>query len=296
MRIGYLGPPGTYSEEAASRRGKEWIKQGIQPSFHPYPSLPAVLEAVQRGKLEEGLLPVENSQEGSVAIAMDLLANGTEGITICGEVVLPITLHLMARHGTGLHKVTRVLSHPHALAECRKNLDRLLPGVDVLATVSTADAAQQVALSQEPWAALGTMRAAALYGLTIIVENVAGDCCNETRFLVMGREELVHSGEYYRGHFCEVPGSTINTISMKTSIIASTVNQPGALYLLLKEFAERGINLTRIESRPKKTRLGEYLFFIDMDGEHQDPRVEAALAAIRANTEVKVLGSYPAAG
>jgi prephenate dehydratase len=225
------------------------------------------------------VLPAENSCEGSLALTLDLLMDRADRLQICGEVVLRVRHHLLVRPGVSGKRVTRILSHFQALAQCRGYLERHFPGVELSEVESTAEAARTVAASGEPWAAIGSARAARLFNLAVAAEDVADLQENATRFLVVGR----------RG--CQVGAGD------KTTILAGVDNRPGALYRLLGEFARRGINLTRIESRPAKTRLGEYVFFIDFEGNPERPEVAEALAGARQRTSfLKILGCYPAAG
>ncbi|ACA60397.1 prephenate dehydratase [Candidatus Desulforudis audaxviator] len=273
--IAYLGPEGTHSEEAASR----WA--GDRPMLlRPLRSLVEVVGAVEGGSVDWGLLPAENSGEGSLGLTLDLLAHQADRVQICGEVVLRIRHHLLARPGVSRERVTRIISHSQALAQCREHLARDFPGVELVESTSTAEAARAVAQTGRPWAAVGTRKAARLHGLSVLAEDVADLKENATRFLVIGR----------RG--CRTgPGDKT------TVLVAVDGRRPGSLYRLLGEFARRGINLTRIESRPAKTRLGEYIFFIDLEGHPGEPEVDEALAGVRARSSFcKILGSYPADG
>jgi len=240
-------------------------------------TIEAVFSGVHNGTFDEGVVPVENSTEGAVGVVLDLMASRFD-LAVRGEVILPVHQCLMARPGVRLEKVERVISHPQALAQCREFLGRHLPGAAQEESPSTAAAASRVAASSRPWAALGCARSAVEYGLEVLVP-VANDCPgNVTRFWIIGREQLA----------CQVgPGC-------KTSIIFGVHDRPGALYAILREFALRGINLTRIESRPAKKRLGDYLFFIDFTGCQDDPEVRKTLERVAAKTvNLKILGSYP---
>ncbi|OAT86714.1 prephenate dehydratase [Desulfotomaculum copahuensis] len=272
-KIGYLGPPGTFSELAL----QYYLAAGEQRDLEPVclPSLDDVLAGVDRGELAAGLVPLENSSEGAVNRTQDLLAHRFTGLFIQKEMVLPVEHHLLARPGMTVAAVRRVLSHPQALAQCRGYLRRLLPGALEMETASTAAAAAMVAASGEPWAAIGTRAAARACGLSVLAEKI-NDCqSNATRFVVLGRQD----GE---------PGA-----GCKTSLIFSVADRPGELYSALAEFARRGINLTRIESRPARSRLGEYLFFIDLAGHRQDAPVKEALQALAARgAGLRLLGSY----
>jgi prephenate dehydratase len=272
IKIGYLGPKGTFSEEAAilymdGRAGK-MIKCS---------SLEEVFAGVADGRLDEGVVPVENSTEGAVGAVLDLLA-GPFNLFVQGEVYLPVRQSLMARQGVDLEQVERVFSHYQALAQCRSTLRRELPAATLTECSSTAEAARRVAKSRRPWAALGPARAAREYDLQLVVPVANDYPDNVTRFWVVGREQASCT-----------PGK-----KCKTSLVFGVGDRPGALYTILREFAVRGINLTRIESRPAKKNLGDYLFFIDLIGGQEQPEVQEALKDVAGVTlGLKVLGSYP---
>ena len=270
-RIGYLGPRGTFSEQAA-----RLFLNGREGESVACDSLDQVLEQVASGGLDEGIVPVENSSEGAVGVTLDLLALHFD-LAVRGELALPVSHCLMARPGVSLGQVERVLSHPQALAQCRRFLRQELPQVLLTECPSTAAAAGEVAGQAHPWAALGPLAAAAEYGLAVLVPE-ANDCPGSvTRFWIVGREP------------CASPGD-----GAKTSIVFSIRDHPGVLYHILGEFARRDLNLTRIESRPAKKRLGDYLFFIDFIGSTGLRSVQEALAGVATLTMfLKVLGSYP---
>jgi len=280
-KIGYLGPPGTFSE-LATRSYLEKITAGnCGETFEAvcFHSLGDILSAVEAGELEEGVLPLENSTEGPVNQTLDLLAHCFKQVKVKAEVILPVIHQLLARPGVGLGEVAAVVSHPQALAQCREFLERSLPHAEIREVISTAEAARIVAREDAPWAAIGTALVAGSYGLAVLAENVNDYPDNATRFVVVALEDGAH-----------LPGC-------KTSIILSVKDRPGALCDILREFAQRGINLTRIESRPAKSRLGDYLFFIDLEGHHRDFPVHEALMAISEHTvSMRMLGSYPAHG
>jgi prephenate dehydratase len=278
-KIGYLGPPGTYSEIAARRYREGFGESSGKMELVPLSSLEEIFSGVEGGRLDEGVIPLENSTEGSVNQTMDLLAHRFHGVKIRGEVILPVFLNLLARPGVSLGEISCVLSHPQAVAQCRLFLGRFLPAAELRETASTAEAAALVAASPAPWAAVGTAAVARTYGLAVLAERI-NDCPdNATRFIVIGREEAP-------------PGP-----GCKTSLLFSVEDRPGTLYAVLAEFAKRNINLTRIESRPKKNRLGEYLFFLDFAGHRLEKPAGEALAAVSGLVvDLRVLGSYPAAG
>lgn len=270
-KIGYLGPAGTFSEEAVLR-----YLDGGKGVPVPCRSLVEIFDAVSRGELEEGVVPLENSCEGPVSLTMDLLADYYR-VKVRGEIILPICNNLLVKPGTAGSELAGIISHPQPLAQCRDFIRKRFPGVTLIESSSTAEAARRVAEMSEPWGAIGNERAAGAYGLVVLERNIHDLSGNMTRFIVLGGEE----GQ---------PGE-----QAKTSIIVSVTDRPGALYHILKEFALRNVNLTRIESRPAKKRLGDYLFFIDMRGHSGEAAVSAALEAVaRQAADFKNLGSYPA--
>lgn len=275
-RLGFLGPAGTFTEHALH----------TQPDLAacalvPLDSIPEVLAAVQSGEIDAGFVALENALEGSVNITLDTLAFETD-LLIQREVVIPVHHQLIARPGVEVADVERVLSMPMATAQCRTFLHKELAGVPTQATNSTAEAARMV--HDEPgraWAAIGTERAAELYGLEVIAPSIEDHPDNATRFVVVSR----------RG----VPAPTGHD---KTSIVVfQRADAPGSLLAILQEFAARSINLTNLESRPTKTALGDYCFLIELDGHIADELVADALRTLKAKqADVKFLGSYPAAG
>ncbi len=272
IKIGYLGPKGTFSEEAAIL-----YMDGRAGKITNYSSLEEVFAGVADGRLDEGVVPVENSTEGAVGAVLDLLA-GPFNLVVRGEIYLPVRQSLLVRRGLELKQVERVCSHYQALAQCRSYLRRELPEASLAECSSTAEAARQVAKSSRPWAALAPERAAEEYDLQIIVPVANDYPDNVTRFWIVGREEKS----------CD-PGQ-----KCKTSLVFGVGDRPGALYAILREFAVRGINLTRIESRPAKKNLGDYLFFIDLMGGQEQPEVREALREVAKVTfGMKILGSYP---
>ena len=268
-RIGVLGPQGTYSEKAALI----WSKEKAGAALVYYPDFDYVLEAVQKGEVEAGIVPVENSLEGAVTAVMDLLLR--LDVVIVGEVNLPIK-HCLVGQGQGEIRV--ILSHPQALAQCRQYLHEHYPEAEIRTTGSTSHAAR---LAQEfpEMAAIAGQDTAERYGLSILAREIQDARDNITRFIVAGREGVGASGRD------------------KTSlIIYLDKDRPGALFSILEEFARRNINLTRIESRPSRKGLGDYYFYIDLVGHIQDQAVGEAVAAARTKAAmIRVLGSYPRA-
>lgn len=268
----YLGPELSFCEKAAILySGQE------QGQMLACPTIASVFAAVEEGKAVQGIVPIENSCEGSVNETLDLLTHDC-GLAITGEIIIPVEHHLMVRDGVRPDEITHILSHPQALAQCRQNLRDKLPGVQWLEISSTAEAARLVASSDEPWAALASSGAAETYGLSVLITDMHDYSGNETRFVAISREANKYT------HDC------------KTSLLIHTRHVPGALYECLREFAARGINLSKIESRPARTRIGEYMFFIDIDGHRQDQPIKSALEALLTSAEaLRVLGSYPMA-
>lgn len=265
MRLGFLGPSGTFSEEAAAKY------LGEKGAGVPYPSIPKLVAAVEEGQLEAALLPLENSLEGSVMATLSALTETS--LFISGEVIMPITHYLAVKKGT--KKPTKVLSHSHALAQCSKFLEKL--GVELGETLSTAAAAQQVANSEEELGAICPLAAAKLYQLE--ATKIASQDNLATRFIVLKKEDSPVTGHD------------------KTSLLlAAKADQPGWLYQVLREFAKEELNLTRIESRPTGKGLGHYYFFIDFEGHRTEPKVKATLEKIQSSVAIcKLLGSYPRA-
>jgi prephenate dehydratase len=273
MRVAYLGPPGTFSEEAVSRcdlaRGGEAI---------PAPSFAEAYALLRRGDADAALLPIENSIEGSVGATLDLLVH-EPGPLIRRELLLPVRQHLLTRPGTRLDDVRRVLSHPQPFGQCSRFLRDRLPGATLEPTLSTADAARQVAEGAPGAAAIGSSAAAARYGLELAAESIQDVDENVTRFVLVAAEDEQPTGRD------------------RTSI-AFTLDrdQPGGLHDVLGELARRGLNLSKVESRPMKQALGHYVFFLDFEGHRLDPQAAAALDGVRARVHrLHLLGSYPRA-
>ena len=269
QRIGFLGPQGTYSQEVALRLF------GGTAVLQPYSAIDAAIRAVASGEISECVVPIENSLEGAVNITLDTLAHDVE-LLIAREIVMPVRHNLLARE-TG-RKVDVVLSHPQALAQCRRTLARLYPRAEFRPVESTAEAARRVAEGETGLAAIGSRSAAALYGLEIIAADIQDTASNCTRFVTL----QVRAADTSRAE------------RSKTSVVCQIDgSKPGSLYRILAEFAKRDVNLTKIESRPARTGLGAYLFFLDMEGSAAETRVREALTAVEAQSLwFKNLGSY----
>lgn len=277
--IGFLGPSGTFTEEALRATISEQGPGGRERRFLPFPSNPETIEAVSTGEVDVAIVPIENSIEGSVSATLDMLAHEVDNVQIVREVRHPIRHCLLVRPGITLEQITKVFSHPHANAQCRNWLRRNLPGRDVEATNSTAQAVEKVAKSDEPWAAIGNRLAAEKYGCAILEADIEDHKDNETRFIFLAR--MRERQDWFEPY--------------KTSIVCEIAkDQPGALLLILQEFAFRHINLTKIESRPSKRRLGDYIFIVDIEGKADDTPIADALRCLCCKLpRVTVLGSYP---
>jgi len=273
-RVAFLGPRGTFSEEAA-----RFFFENQPVSFVPYSSIPNVLDAIDKGKVEFAVVPIENSIEGTVNLAMDWLIHQID-VPIRGEVAYPISQHLMAAKSIELGQVKKVLSHPQAIAQSQLFLREYLPDVEIEYTRSTAEAVQIVGANpQEPWAAVGNRISQEIYPVVFLREYIQDQSNNYTRFF------LVSSLEWeFRASNRE-----------KTTILVTLPSDfPGALHQVLAAFAWRKINLSRIESRPTKTGLGNYHFIIDLEQKMDEILLPGAFAEIEAlGCQVRKLGSYP---
>jgi prephenate dehydratase len=244
--------------------------------------------AVQRGEADRALVPIENSLEGSVAATLDALAFEAQDVRILAEAVHPISHCLIARRPLVLAQIARVISHPQATAQCARFLREHLPNAELQSATSTAEAVRLVASAADAWAALGSRLSASIYDCPVLVEGVEDRPDNLTRFVWLGPAGMP------AGELEAVGGGTA-----KTSIVFWGFNDasPGALVAVLREFADRGVNLTKIESRPSRVRLGHYMFFADLEGRDSDPPVRDALDGLGRRVEMlRVLGSYATLG
>jgi prephenate dehydratase len=305
MRVAYLGPEGTFTQEALIASVGE-----ADLNLVPLATIHDAVMAVQDGSVDRALVPIENSLEGSVNATLDALAIEADDVTIVGEVIHPIRQCLIARTEIGLSQIEVVVSYPHASAQCARFLRRHLPDAELLAGSSTAEAVRTVAASERPWAALGNRLAAQRYGCRVLragVEDVAG---NQTRFVWLGPIGAPAGGpggeSAPAGGESGAPGGESGAPAAgseprglwKTAIVfwGAGSEAPGWLVACLSEFADRGVNLTRIESRPLKQGLGRYMFFVDLDGRDLEPQVLDALAGLGTHAEtLRVLGSFPVA-
>jgi chorismate mutase / prephenate dehydratase len=267
LSVAYLGPQATFTHQAARERF------GAAAQLKPTRAISDVFDEVERGRVAFGVVPVENSTEGAVNVTFDRLAESD--VLICGEAYLEIAQHLLSR-AASLGEVKRVLSHPQGLAQCRSWLAQHLPDVPTEETSSTA-AAVEMAAGDPTLAGIASALAGELYGVPVLRERIEDNRHNATRFLVIGRHPVGVSGRD------------------KTSILFAMRNVPGALYRILEPIVTNGINLTKIESRPAKSRAWEYVIFVDVEGHRDTPSVAAALREIAERTiYLKILGSYPA--
>ncbi|HET6440533.1 MAG TPA: prephenate dehydratase [Anaeromyxobacter sp.] len=269
MRVGYLGPPGTFSDEAVSRCD-------LAGEAVPFATFLEAYEAALAGTVDGALLPIENSIEGSVTTVLDLLVHHP-GLRIRRELLLPVRQFLLAPAGMQLEDVRRVLSHPQPLGQCARFLRERLPAAALEATRSTTDAAARVAGGEAGAAAVASSAAAARYGLAVLAEDIQDSAENLTRFVLVAREDEAPTG------------------ADRTSI-AFTLDRdrPGGLYEVMGEFARRGLNLSKIESRPTRASMGHYIFFLDFEAHRLDPTGAEALSGVLARVDrLHLLGSYP---
>jgi chorismate mutase/prephenate dehydratase len=270
LKIGFLGPEGTFSQQAVYKHFGHSVRA------LPLPAISEVFEEVQAGHADFGVVPIENSTEGTVNNTLDMFLSSP--LKICGEVELRIHQNLMGRM-KGLDKIERICSHPQSLAQCRQWLDEHMPGIERIPVSSNAEAARR-ARDEEGTAAIAGQSAAEVYGLNILVPEIEDRPDNTTRFLVIGRKLFNPSGKD------------------KTTLLVSAgdTQAPGSLYRLLEPFAHKGISLTRIESRPSRRRKWDYVFFIDVEGHAEQQPLKDALEELKKRASLfKVLGSYPCA-
>ena len=274
ISIAHLGPNGTYAEQAALAY-VNWVRQetGQEAILCPYPSIAQTVRAVDQGEVDLAVVPVENSIEGSVAVTLDTLWQ-LDKLQIQLALVLPIA-HALLSHAQSLESIQTVYSHPQALAQCQGWLEQFLPNVQLIATNSTTEVLQQLE-HDCTISAIASLRASQLYNLPILASGINDYPDNCTRFWVLAQSQ-----------------AQIKAASHTTLAFSVRANVPGALVKPLQVFAQRGINLSRIESRPSKRSLGDYLFFIDLEADTNSALVQSALAELAAYTEIlKLFGSY----
>jgi len=268
LRVAYLGPAGTFSESAARKHF------GSAPALVPTAAIDDVFREVEAGNVDYGVVPVENSTEGAVGGTLDLLL--ANPLKICGEVKLRIHQHLLSK-ADGIGAAKRLYSHSQSLAQCHEWLNRNLANLARVPVASNAEAARLAAEDPESCAIAGEA-AAELYGLNVLAANIEDDPNNTTRFLVIAHHDAGPSG-------CD-----------KTSLVCSAPNRPGAMHSLLEPLARHGVDMTKLQSRPARGGLWEYVFYVDIDGHRDDTEVAAALKELNERAAfVKVLGSYPVA-
>ncbi len=268
QRIAYFGPAGSFTQMAALKHF------GHSIDTRPLSAINEVFREVESKSCAYGVVPIENSTEGVVNHTLDSFLESS--LQICGEVEIRIHQHLMSK-GADLSKIRRIYSHPQSLAQCREWLDAHLPDAERIHASNNAEAARRAAEEPDSAAIAGEV-AAEIYGLDILSRNVEDNPDNTTRFLVIGHQEVPPSGDD------------------KTSLLVSAQNKPGALYHILSPFADNGVSLTRIESRPSHCVNWEYVFFLDLQGHVSEPSIQHALSELRDSADlVRVLGSYPKA-
>ncbi|MEK6530907.1 MAG: prephenate dehydratase [Deltaproteobacteria bacterium] len=266
MKIAFLGPAATFTHQACIQHF------GLSGEFAAKKDIADVFDEVEKGRADYGVVPIENTTEGVVSHTLDMFV--TSGLKICAEVMLEVSLSLMNKTGE-ISDIKKICSHPHAIAECRRWLKQNLPNALVFDVSSTALAARMA--SEDPaTAAIASEAAARLNDLRIVEKRIEDNAENYTRFLVIGKKAFKKTG------------------SDKTSLMFVVKDAPGALYSILKPFAKRAINLTKIESRPLKTKAWEYMFFVDIDGHANDRKPKDAIAELEGLCKfLKILGSYP---
>jgi chorismate mutase/prephenate dehydratase len=265
-RVAYLGPEGTFCEQAA----RKYFSRAV---FIPYPNITDVFVALEIGDTEYSVVPTENSTDGSIPLTLDSLLKSN--VMICGEVELKVVHNLIAKPATKLHEIEVILSHPQALAQCRQFIKSTFPSAELRNVSSTAKAVELLK-DIDNAAAIGTEAAANRMGMAVLKRQIEDESNNITRFFVLGKDDAKPSGRD------------------KTSLVFSAKHVPGSLYRVLEVFAVRNINLTKIESRPDKKRPWNYVFYLDFDGHRTDAVVREALDSMRKRCiSLKVLGSYP---
>ncbi len=267
-KVAYLGPKSTFTHQAAL----EYF--GFSAEYIPMSTIKDVFNEVELGRVDYGIVPVENTIEGVVNYTLDMFLESN--LKIVGEVVTPIRLHLLSNL-SDIKQVKKVFSHKHAIAQCRNWIEKNLPNVQIIETESTAKACEMI-LEMDDSAAIASEVASYTYHLNILAENIQDSANNFTRFLVIGNREVKRTGRD------------------KTSLILAVKNEPGDLYKTLESFYVYGVNLTKIESRPSRKKPWDYVFFVDLDGHIEDENVKRAIEELmKENRIIKILGSYPKA-
>lgn len=270
--IAYLGPPGTFTEEAAVA----YAGESVDVNLLPLASIPAVVTAIETNAATMGVLPIENLLEGSVNYTLDLLIHETS-LQIVGETVIPIRQYLVARPDVRLQEIKVLYAHPQSLGQCRKFVERCLPGVAEVASLSNSAAPAEAMQDERPAAAISTLRAAGITGANILARDIADNLGNVTRFIVLAQQRTQPTGDD-KTSFC----------------FAFKEDRAGTLVDALLELAADKINMTKLESRPAKAALGQYIFLVDINGHRDDPQIARALERIRSKASMfKIFGSYP---
>lgn len=277
VAVAFLGPEGTFSSDALRAASMDLP---IEVAPVAVATIHDAIVAVERSTVDRAFVPVENSIDGAVRPTLDALAFDAAGVSIVGEFDFPVDHSLIARDRYSLDAIERVISHAQPLAQCARYLRDQLPQAVTIGAASTAQAVQEVVASPQPWAAIGTVSAATLYGGVVLERGIEDEPDNVTRFIWVGRHGAGTAGEG----------------PWRTTLIFSELgaDHPGALVDALTEFSSRGVNLTRIQSRPLRRGIGRYMFFVDLEGSDRDPAVAGAIAGLESKAgEVRVLGSYP---
>lgn len=274
LKIGFLGPKGTFSQEALL----EYKKGESNFTEYAYNTFAEIIYAVNKDEIDEGIVPIENSLEGAVNVTLDTLATDID-LTIKAEVAIEVKQNLLVRKGTDISGIKHILSHPQPIGQCRYYLEANFPDAEIRFIYSTAEAAREVSEGNFNMAAIGSITASKVYGLDVMAEGIQDSKNNFTRFVVVSK---VSAKKAQRN---------------KTSIVFSTDDKPGSLYKVLDIFSLWDLNMTRIESRPAKDKLGRYIFFIDLEGHIEDEDIRDALTMVKRKTSFyKFLGSYPEFG
>ena len=271
IKIGFLGPKGTFSHEAL----KKYTKGKVDCKACDYNTIPEIIMAVDNGEVDEAIVPMENSLEGAINATMDTMAVSAD-LKIKAEVIIEVKQNLLVKSGTKMEDIKVILSHPQPIGQCREYLNTHFSRSEIKYVYSTAGAAEEVSRGDFGLAAIGSVAAAEEYGLEILADNIQDGNINFTRFVVISKRDSMRTG------------------MDKTSIVFSTEDKPGSLYRILEIFNLWDINMIRIESRPAKNQLGRYIFFIDIIGHREDQDVRDSLAMVkRKSSFFKLLGSYP---
>lgn len=270
VKIGYLGPKGTFSQEALEEYAGNKVHAALD-----FGTISDMLYAVEAGKIDEAVVPIENSIEGAVNATLDMLAFDVD-LKIKAELLIPVNQHLLVKRGAKIEDIKCIISHPQPFGQCRNFIEKNFPNAIIKYSYSTAEAANEVAEGNGECAAIASISAAKVYGLDVAARNIQDTSNNSTRFVVLSKESGKRSGYD------------------KTSLVFSTEDKPGSLYRILDIFNLWDINMTRIESRPAKSRLGNYIFFVDIEGHIEDVDVRDAVTMVKRKTSFyKFLGSYP---